>query len=274
MQVSNLPPMPANHLRPASLSAQLQPTLPLVAVEAIVPNLGLPISTIQGELSRIQDIAKRHEQTTAALQYRLQQAEQCNAALQTAACQHMQQVTTLQQQLQQAEQRNAELQASMLAATEATVQELTNTIAQLTQQLEGHTEVLQDKNATIQQLTHTNTQLTHDRDSATAAVTQLKQQLEGHTQALQDRNTTIHQLTQTHTQLTHERDTSMAQVAELRAEFSTMQAAHAQELAGVQADNERLRQENTQLSELRERAQGFFSFFSGLGGGQAGGGAR
>ncbi len=43
-----------------------------------------------------------------------------------------------------------------------------------------------------------------------------------------------------------------ATIQELREHVAAMQAAHAQQLASVQADNERLRQENTQLSELRD----------------------
>ncbi len=89
-------------------------------------------------------------------------------------------------------------------------------------------------------------------------------------QQAQQREAASAQHTQHTKQLTSMLAAKEQAIQELRAQVTAMQAAHAQQLASVQADNERLRQENTQLGELRERAQGFFSFIGGLGGERGG----
>ncbi len=85
---------------------------------------------------------------------------------------------------------------------------------------------------------------------------QTMQQLTTDNEALR---TTVTQLTHANTQIRREWELSTVQLVELGQQIINMETAHAQQLASVQADNERLRQEVSQLLEWKQRAASFLS---------------
>ncbi len=128
-------------------------------------------------------------------------------------------------------------------------------------------DLLSAKDNTIQQLTHTNTQLTQDKDSAAAlhgaalqearvTIQQLRQKVQGHTQALRDRDVAMQQLTQINTQLTQDlaaRDQAMQhmtdtvhQITQERDRAVAMATLVTQERDALRADVERVTRDSEQ----------------------------